>query len=138
MPLVWAHAEYIKLLRSLHDGAIFDMPAQPVERYQKRGMNSLYAFWRPDHKLDFLPAGKTLRIESPKRATIYWTLDGWRTVQFLPMKDSELGLYYCDLPTSVESAGSAVGFTFFWDDRTWENRAYELAIVDQMCRRDAA
>src|ERR1051326_1609098 len=138
MPLVWAHAEYIKLLRSLHDGAIFDMPEQPVERYQKRGMNSLYAFWRPDHKLDFLPAGKTLRIESRKRATIYWTLDGWKTVQVLPMKDSELGLYYCDLPTSVESAGSAVGFTFFWDDRTWENRAYELAIVDQMRRRDAA
>ena len=138
MPLVWAHAEYIKLLRSLHDGAIFDMPEQPVERYQKRGMNSLYAFWRPDHKLDFLPAGKTLRIESPKCATIYWTLDGWKTVQVLPMKDSELGLYYCDLPTSVETAGSAVGFTFFWDDRTWENRAYELAIVDQMRRRDAA
>src|SRR5881398_3740999 len=26
MPLVWAHAEHIKLLRSLKDGAVFDMP----------------------------------------------------------------------------------------------------------------
>ncbi len=26
MPLVWAHAEYIKLLRSLRDGSVFDTP----------------------------------------------------------------------------------------------------------------
>ena len=30
MPLVWAHAEHIKLLRSLRDGAVFDMPPQTV------------------------------------------------------------------------------------------------------------
>ena len=28
MPLVWAHAEHIKLLRSLRDNAVFDMPPQ--------------------------------------------------------------------------------------------------------------
>ena len=33
MPLVWAHAEYLKLCRSLFDGAIFDRPPQTVERY---------------------------------------------------------------------------------------------------------
>ncbi|TGV96463.1 glucan 1,4-alpha-glucosidase, partial [Mesorhizobium sp. M2D.F.Ca.ET.145.01.1.1] len=33
MPLVWAHSEHIKLLRSLRDGAVFDMPPQGVKRY---------------------------------------------------------------------------------------------------------
>lgn len=33
MPLVWAHAEYVKLLRSLRDGRVFDTPAQTVGRY---------------------------------------------------------------------------------------------------------
>ncbi len=33
MPLVWAHAEYIKLRRSLRDGRVFDMPPQTVDRY---------------------------------------------------------------------------------------------------------
>jgi glucoamylase len=33
MPLVWAHAEYAKLVRSLHDGRVFDMPQQGYERY---------------------------------------------------------------------------------------------------------
>ena len=36
MPLVWAHAEYIKLLRSLHEGRVWDLPPQTVERYQRK------------------------------------------------------------------------------------------------------
>ena len=32
-PLVWAHAEYIKLRRSLRDGFVFDMPSQTCTRY---------------------------------------------------------------------------------------------------------
>ena len=33
MPLVWAHAEYLKLCRSLRDGEVFDRPPQTVQRY---------------------------------------------------------------------------------------------------------
>jgi glucoamylase len=33
MPLVWAHAEFVTLLRSLRDGAVFDRPPQTVARY---------------------------------------------------------------------------------------------------------
>ena len=29
MPLVWAHAEYLKLCRSLRDGEVFDRPRRP-------------------------------------------------------------------------------------------------------------
>ncbi len=36
MPLVWAHAEYIKLRRSLADGIVFDMPRLAFERYVGR------------------------------------------------------------------------------------------------------
>ncbi|WP_193214320.1 glycoside hydrolase family 15 protein [Luteolibacter marinus] len=36
MPLVWAHAEYLKLLRSLKDGSIFDLPPQVAARYLKQ------------------------------------------------------------------------------------------------------
>jgi glucoamylase len=32
-PLVWAHAEHVKLLRSLDDGAVFDAPPQTRQRY---------------------------------------------------------------------------------------------------------
>jgi glucoamylase len=34
MPLVWAHAEFVTLLRSLRDGAVFDCPLATSARYQ--------------------------------------------------------------------------------------------------------
>ncbi len=33
MPLVWAHAEFLKLGRSLRDERVFDLPLETVERY---------------------------------------------------------------------------------------------------------
>ena len=32
-PLVWAHAEYLKLRRSIQQGGVFDQPPQTVARY---------------------------------------------------------------------------------------------------------
>ncbi|MDQ2899845.1 MAG: hypothetical protein M3Y07_08595 [Acidobacteriota bacterium] len=46
MPLVWAHAEYLKLKRSLRDGLIFDQPPQTVERYLKQKTVSPRMSWR--------------------------------------------------------------------------------------------
>ena len=50
MPLVWAHAEYVKLLRSLHEDHVFDMPSQTVQRYITSKSVSPYALWRFNHK----------------------------------------------------------------------------------------
>ena len=36
MPLVWAHAEYLKLLRSVTDGRVFDRISVVEERYASR------------------------------------------------------------------------------------------------------
>ena len=33
MPLVWAHAEHLKLRRSLRDGKVYDLPPQTWQRY---------------------------------------------------------------------------------------------------------
>ena len=35
MPLMWSHAEYIKLLRSVRDNRVFDFIPEVAERYQK-------------------------------------------------------------------------------------------------------
>jgi glucoamylase len=35
MPLAWTHSEYVRLLRSIRDGRVFDMPPQSYERYVK-------------------------------------------------------------------------------------------------------
>ena len=40
MPLSWAHAEYAKLVRSLRDGRVFDMPNQAYERYVRHATSA--------------------------------------------------------------------------------------------------
>ncbi len=40
MPLAWAHAEYLKLRRSLQDGRTFDRPPQTVRRYLEQKVGS--------------------------------------------------------------------------------------------------
>ena len=50
MPLVWAHAEHVKLLRSLKDGRVFDMPPEPVQRYQGQGVAANFEVWRFDRR----------------------------------------------------------------------------------------
>src|SRR5712692_8145428 len=61
-PLVWAHAEYVKLCRSLRDNAIFDRPPQTVQRYLVKKETSPRITWRFNNKVRAMPAGRILRV----------------------------------------------------------------------------
>src|SRR5271157_1106902 len=63
MPLVWAHAEYVKLLRSLADGAVFDRPPHTLRRYVRGKAQPRCRPWRPDCPVAAIPAGRALRID---------------------------------------------------------------------------
>jgi glucoamylase len=129
MPLVWAHAEYVKLVRSLNDGHIFDMPPQPVQRYLKDRIFSPFAFWRFNHKVHSIPAGKILRVETLVPAVVHWTLDGWQTVADTRTVDTGLGIHFTDLWTDQLASGDKVLFTFFWpESERWENKDFAVTI----------
>jgi len=129
MPLVWAHGEHIKLLRSIADGHVFDMPPQPRTRYQIEKVRTRHAFWRFNHKCRDLPAGHILRIEVLAAATLHWSMDGWRTTHDTPTHGSGFGTHYADLDTADMAVGSAVVFTMHWrDDDRWEGVDYQMMI----------
>jgi glucoamylase len=128
-PLVWAHAEYIKLRRSLHDGEIFDLPPQPVERYQARKQKSAHSAWRYNNKVSSIPAGKTLRLVLLAPAMVHWSADGWTTSHDTNTRDTGLGVHVADLLTQALSADSVVSFTFYWrGSNRWENVDFEIRV----------
>jgi glucoamylase len=129
MPLVWAHAEYIKLCRSLADGRVFDMPPQPVQRYQVQGSVSDLAIWRCNNKCQRIPAGKCLRIELREAALVHWSSDGWQTTVDTASSDTGLGIHVVDLPTARLAVGTQLLFTFHWtaSDR-WETENYLVTV----------
>jgi glucoamylase len=101
MPLVWAHGEHIKLLRSLADGAVFDMPPQTVRRYQVEDRQPRVLPWRPGFQPDRLPAGRVLRIELPEPCTVLWSGDGWAHSAETATSDTGLGVHAAEIETDA-------------------------------------
>jgi glucoamylase len=121
MPLVWAHAEYIKLCRSLQDGRIFDRPPQTLERYVVNKTTSSRVIWRFNNKVRRMPAGATLRVETLANAVVHWSADHWRTVHDAVARDTTLGVHVVDLDTMHLLSGGRVDFTFYWPaEERWE------------------
>jgi glucoamylase len=129
MPLVWAHAEYIKLCRSLRAKKIFDMPNQTYERYLSGNPVSNIFTWTFTNKYKYIPKGKTLRIHCQAAATVKWSTDNWQTVHEKQTLDSGVGVHFADLPTANLDHDHEVIFTFYWHEaECWENKNYKLYI----------
>jgi glucoamylase len=130
MPLMWAHAEYIKLIRSLRDGAVFDTPPQPVERYLVGRLESKVALWRFNLKCRNIPAGYLLRIEVLTPSVVHWSSDQWNTAQDISTSETPAGIHSADLSTQRLLPGSAVVFTLFdVEAKRWIGNDYVVKIV---------
>jgi glucoamylase len=127
-PLVWAHAEYIKLRRSLRDGKIFDQPPQTVQRYVVEKRKAEYFEWRLNNKCRTMPGGKKLRIVLPAPALVHWSFDGWNTTHDTTTRDP-LGVYVADLPSNALAEGREIVFTFYWlQEQRWEGMDYTVGV----------
>jgi glucoamylase len=119
VPLVWAHAEYLKLLRSATDGKVFDRIDAVYHRYsgqegrkQLRRDLEIYSLQRPIQKL---PRGATLRILNGTRFEITWSADGWQTVKKTESQSFGCAGYSADI-APPEDAGMLV-WTMHWPDQ---------------------
>ena len=128
MPLVWAHAEYVKLLRSLRDGAIFDLPPQTVQRYITDQVQPRCRDWRENWWRSRIPAGQSLRIQIDTPGIIRWSSDGWETFQETPTFDVGLGLNAAELPTALMQAGAVVEFTWRSVADRWREANFRVEI----------
>jgi glucoamylase len=128
MPLMWAHAEYLKLLRSTADGAVFDLVPEVAARYPRRVAGRLEV-WKPNRQVGTVLAGDTLRIQAPAGFRLVWTADEWQHHEETPCVSTALDISYVDLAVDLTQT-APLRFTFHWtaEDR-WEGRNYEVAVV---------
>lgn len=130
MPLVWAHAEYVKLVRSLRDGVVFDMPDAPYDRYVRRKIQARHAIWCHTNKTRLMRAGRTLRVQTNRPALVHWSRDAWSTTHDTPSREVDaLGIWVADLDTTTLEAGSAVEFTIYYpSEERWEGKNYRVSV----------
>ena len=128
MPLVWAHAEYAKLVRSLHDGRVFDMPQQPYERYVREQVGCDITLWAPHCRPRQMPIGNRLRIQMPADGVIRWSVSGDAAVE-TPSRDTTLGAWLADLDTERLPVGSRIQFAIAASGMTDSSELHEIEIV---------
>ena len=130
MPLVWAHSEYIRLLRSSQDKAVFDLIPEVEERYLKQKPESKFEFWMPKHPINFARKNCALRVCAPESFRLRWSADSWASWHDTDSSASGIGVEFCDLSESAIAAG--VEFTFFWTSRAaWEGRNHRVEVRNE-------
>ncbi|MDS0257184.1 hypothetical protein ApAK_05790 [Thermoplasmatales archaeon AK] len=129
MPLVWAHSEYIKIIKSLNLGKIFDLPEAVARRYISEQRRSRISIWSFANKIRSASAARPVRIQTDADADIIWTTDSWKTVNKGRTSYSRLGVWYLDLREDQFSQGKALEFTFFWrESQKWEGLNFQILL----------
>ena len=133
-PLVWAHAEYLKLLRSTNDGQVFDMIPAVRDRYavpkgQRKFASDLEIFTATWHAARSVPAGKRLRVVDQSRFRVIYTTDNWETTLTKESRPVGYAGFFADLETMAGQNGKVI-FTLYWTgEDKWLGRNIEVEIV---------
>ena len=134
-PLVWAHAEYLKLLRSVADGRVFDRIQAVEDRYgvpkEKRTFINRIEIFEPGRSIPSLPSGHTLRIVDTERFRVVYTCDNWATTLTQDSRKVGYSRWFVDIPTGEDQTGK-ITFTQAWPEEgkpdRWLGRNIDVAI----------
>ena len=130
MPLMWAHAEYIKLLRSTADGKVYDAIPEVASRYLvKSDKRREFEIWKPNRQVCFMRAGEILRVFGDAAFSLHWSSDNWYSAQDTKSNRNALNIEYVDLSDVNTRPGTCIRFTFFWlEANRWEGQDYAVTV----------
>jgi glucoamylase len=127
---MWAHAEYVKLLRSVHGGKVCDLITEVAKRYLgDRDGRQLFEVWKFGRQARSVKRGYVLRVQAQASFRLHWSDDEWRTVRDTSSAATTLGVEFVDIPIP-EAQQAPVRFTFFWTaSNHWEGRNFIVSVT---------
>lgn len=128
MPLVWAHAEFLKLAASRDLKRPFDRPESVWERYRGERPLLTHAIWTEQAPLWQLPEGCALTIALREPGAIRWGLDGWQDARDADTWANSLGLHLLHLDAPLLRAGRTLDFTFR-NRANWIGRDFHVQVT---------
>ena len=150
-PLVWAHAEYLKLLRSAVDGQVFDRIEPVYRRYghfksehdharsshHGRSHAKCIEIFSQHRPIQSITPNATLRVLAEKRFELVWSDNNWQTTNTTQSRGLGSAGFTADIrPSERQSlAGgespSGLSLTFFWpEENSWLGHNYEIRIEE--------
>jgi glucoamylase len=147
-PLVWAHAEYLKLLRSVTDGKVFDIISVVADRYavpaDKRTFSNKLEVFQTGRPISAMLQGRTLRIMDQNPFRVVYTTDNWATKLAVDSRMVGRPGSFVDILTAAPSPDHAgqqgsIVFTLFWpQENRWLGRNCEVTILAEAPQQGSA
>lgn len=130
MPLVWAHAEFLKLAIAAKRGMPIERLKAVAKRYRRpRGCACVH--WRDNAPCASLTAGMQLSVEANEPFALHFGHDGWQQVANQSSVPVGLDLHGVVLDPAHLGAQRNVDFTrCFLGPRGWEQRDWHVQIMD--------
>ena len=132
MPLVWAHAEFIKLASACIEHGPIDRPVRAAAHYEGRIPTSRFNLWHYAWPHETMIRGKPIRFLLPAAGIIHWGINGWQEVRDTSARLTGMGVAWADL--DIDSARvHTVEFTIHWADGRWMGQDWRLRLIDPPC-----
>jgi glucoamylase len=127
-PLMWAHAEYIKLLRSVDNGHVFDLIPIVANRYLAALGRKDLEVWKLTRRVRKMIAGDTLRVMWKGTFRVRWSFGAGDQEHEASSADSGLDIGYLDIPTRGQT--TPLRFTFLPSDAAvLDQTVYDVELV---------
>jgi GH15 family glucan-1,4-alpha-glucosidase len=125
MPLVWAHAEFLKLLMARAAGRPCERLRSVESRYDEVRPDPDTWRWRDSAPFAAAPEGKDVVIEDTRPFALHVGVDGWQDAVDLDAEPIGLGMYGVRLPAAWLAARRRVQFTRRYAG-SWEGVDHEM------------
>ena len=136
MPLVWAHAEFLKLLRTRQEKRPIEL-LNSVEKHFRRKVADVGTWhWRTDTPFDALPAHRDLLVEMESPFVLHMGFDGRQAVEDRPSAPLAFGRHGVRLRKNEFAGNRVLDFTrYFIRDSKWEGADHHLWLAPKQQRQ---
>lgn len=129
MPLVWAHAELIKLVAAIHRGQPVQRLRAVADRYRTPRMPAV-THWREQAPCRTVNRGGVLLVEADAPFVLHLGRDGWKRVDDHASEPIGFGLHGVRLDVAALGARRTLEFTRrYIGERGWEGHDWPLLLV---------
>jgi glucoamylase len=127
-PLLWAHAEYIKLQRSAAEGRIFDLIEAAYNRYVRGGGERPHIeVWKSGRQVPVVAPATILRVQANSPFLLHWTTDEWHNPNDTRSTNTAVEVHYVDIPLPIREC--RLRFTLLWTEQNrWEGKDYQVEV----------
>jgi glucoamylase len=131
MPLVWAHAEFVKLLVARETGRPLEMLEAVRARYDGLRPRAKTWHWRRQAPFGHLPQGRDLLIEGQRPFMLHVGFDGWAQLADRPSKPLPFGELGVRIPHAELAGHATLEFTVYdLGTRTWSGVDHRITLAE--------